>query len=75
MQSGGDDLIWQEAIRLNLASGAGKMKKPADRSVGAYENDRLSEADGARLLTEAQGRATPLDPDTAEQATASPVAE
>lgn len=65
-QSGGDDLIWQEAIRLNLASGAGKMKKSADRAVRAFEGDRLDEADAARLLTEAQGRAQPDDPDTAE---------
>ena len=36
MQSGTGDLIWQEAVALNMHQGAGKMKKSADRAVGAY---------------------------------------
>lgn len=66
LQSGQDDLIWQEAIRLNLVSGAGKIKKSADRAVGAFEGKHLREADAARLLTEAQGRAQPRHPEVAE---------
>jgi hypothetical protein len=66
MQTGADDLIWQEAISLNLHSGAGKIRKSADRAINAYDNNRLSEADAARMLTEAQGRSQPGDPETAE---------
>lgn len=66
LQSGEDDLIWQQAIALNLASGAGKMRKSANRALAAYGNQRLTEDDAARLLTEAQSRAQPDDPDTAE---------
>ena len=66
MQSGADDLIWQQHIALNLHSGAGKVKRSADRVVGAYGNARLQEADAARLLGEAQDWAQPDDPDTAE---------
>ncbi len=64
-QSGEDDLIWQEAIRLGFASGAGTMKKFADRALGAYEGHHLSEADASRLLTEAQDRAQPRKPEIA----------
>ncbi|MEX2103262.1 MAG: hypothetical protein WD805_04800, partial [Gaiellaceae bacterium] len=54
LQSGEDDLIWKEAISLNLAQGAGKMKKSGDRTVRALEGHRLSEAEATRLLTEPQ---------------------
>jgi len=64
-QSGEDDLIWQEAIRLGFASGAGAMKKNADRAVGAYESHLISQEDATRLLTEAQDRAQPRKPEIA----------
>lgn len=54
LQSGEDDLIWKEAISLNSAQGAGKMKKSGDRTVRALEGHRLSEAEASRLLTEPQ---------------------
>ena len=65
-QSGEDDLIWQEAIRLGFASGAGRMKKEADRALGAYESHLISQEDATRLLTEAQDRAQPRHPEIAE---------
>ena len=54
MQSGEDDLIWKEAISLNLAQGAGKMKKSGDRTVRALEGHHLSEKEAARMLTAPQ---------------------
>ncbi len=66
-QSGEGDLIWQEAIRLGFASGAGRMKKEADRTLAAYEGRLLTEADAARLLEEAQSQAQPRRPQIAEQ--------
>lgn len=64
-QSGEDDLIWQEAIRLGFASGSGKVKKNADRALGAFEGKHLTEDDAARLLGEAQDRARPRKPEIA----------
>jgi len=66
-QSGEDDLIWQEGIRLGFATGAGTMKKFADRVTAAAESNRLREADGARLLGEARDRAEPRKPEIAAQ--------
>jgi hypothetical protein len=65
MQSGDDDLIWQEAIRFGFASGSGKVKKNATRALDAYEAKRLTEADAARLLEEGRERAEPERPEIA----------
>ena len=65
LQSGEDDLIWQEAIRLGFATGAGAMKKNADRAVGAVVSKRLRAGDATRILGEAQDRAQPDHPEIA----------
>jgi len=54
--SGEGDLIWQQAIALNFASGAGKVKKSGDRTIRAVQGHKLSDEEAARLLVEPQER-------------------
>ena len=61
LQTGPDDMIWQAMLSLNLAGGAGKMKKSADRTLDAVDDKRLSEPRAKELLTEASRRAAPRD--------------
>jgi len=64
-----DDLIFQEALRLNLTSGAGKVKRSADRTLAAMEGGRLSDASAGDLLLDAGRRAAPDRPELADRAT------
>lgn len=62
LQDGPDDLIWQAMLALNLAAGAGKVKKSVDRTADAVEDHRLSEEDARGILAEAGRRAQPRKP-------------
>jgi hypothetical protein len=60
MQTDGDaDLIWQAMVSVNLASGAGKMKKSADRTLEAVADHRLDSPHAAALLNRAHQQAKP----------------
>lgn len=69
LQQGDDDLIWEAMVRQNLAAGAGKLKKSADRTLDAVADGRVSEEHGGALLTDAQRRAAPEKPGLAEKIT------
>ncbi|HAC47159.1 MAG TPA: hypothetical protein DGB72_01815 [Gemmatimonadetes bacterium] len=51
--------IFQAALSMNVASGAGKLKKSIDSTVDAVERHHLNEEDGAAIIRDASRRSEP----------------
>jgi hypothetical protein len=64
-----DDLIYEEAIAVGLASGAGKVKAATDRAMTAMVGGRLTEEYAGELLTDTAHRFAPEHPELAERVT------
>lgn len=63
-----DDLIYEEALALGLASGAGKVKAATDRAMTAMAGGRLTEEYAGELLTDTAHRFAPEHPELADRA-------
>lgn len=59
MIDGDADLIWQAMVGQNFSSGAGKVRKQADRVLTAVEDHKLGEPRAASLLNRATQQAQP----------------
>ncbi len=68
LQTEGDsDLIWQAMVKQNLDSGAGKVKKSVDRTLEAWQENRLEKPRAAAILEGAARRALPSKPELAQE--------
>jgi len=67
LQRGADDLIWEAMLQSNLASGAGKVKRSANRALDGVEGGRLSAQRAGELLSETRQHLAPDKPELAEQ--------
>jgi hypothetical protein len=58
--------IFEAALNMNVASGAGKLKKSLDSAVEAVERHQLNEEAGAAIIREATRLSEPAQPELAK---------